>query len=379
MDTTGHPITYLYLDIETTGLYPPDDEILEIAIADDSDQPLLNTLVRPTHNESWPEAQAIHGISPDDITTAPTLDELRPQIINLLFGQNVVIYNADFESGFLGAELAKAASISCCIEAFAEDYGDWSDYWGNYRWQSLAVAAQRVYHQWSGDSHRALTDALACRAVWQYLTEDAEKARVAAIRADREASAIAKAELREMEWRTQRNQRRYQERMSDFWMRWLKYSEWTGGSCRQSEWERLNLYTKVFTGFPYDAWQNISKNPDMPSYRLQKNIPDDLKPFSFFKDYMPWIREELNPDAYYLSKSGKVFRLLYAVEQPKEIMDRYPPRYYSKSSRPADIMPRTDLLKRGISKPHIEAMQPVAEQYNWYQRGWIPLYQMPKT
>jgi hypothetical protein len=76
-----------------------------------------------------------------------------------------VIYNADFDRKFV--DLADAAEVQCAMLEFADYVGDWSDYWGNNRWQSLATAARVSGHEWTGAAHGALADALACRHVWQ--------------------------------------------------------------------------------------------------------------------------------------------------------------------------------------------------------------------
>jgi DNA polymerase-3 subunit epsilon len=73
----------LYLDLETTGLHAPLDEIVEIAIIDDNGAVLLNTRVRPVRQTEWPEAQRIHGISPRDVAWAPTLAQLSTRIQGL--------------------------------------------------------------------------------------------------------------------------------------------------------------------------------------------------------------------------------------------------------------------------------------------------------
>ena len=71
----------VFLDLETTGLDPRADEIVEIGILDEDGQVLLDTLVRPVRHRSWPGAQRVDGIAPADVQDAPTLDELRPRII----------------------------------------------------------------------------------------------------------------------------------------------------------------------------------------------------------------------------------------------------------------------------------------------------------
>ena len=165
---TTNPV---YLDLETTGLDPADDEILEIGILDDDGTALLDSLVHPIRHRTWLRAQAINGISPADVCDAPTLDDLRPRIRAAVAGREVVIYNAPFEAGFLPAELAGAARIHCAMRAFAAVFGEWSPKYDEWRWQRLHVAAAHVGYQWPGDSHRALNDCQATRAVWHWLAQ----------------------------------------------------------------------------------------------------------------------------------------------------------------------------------------------------------------
>ena len=159
----------IYLDTETTGLNAARDEILEIGILDDQGRALLDSLVRPVKKRTWREAQAIHGISPTDVATAPTLDELRPDIINAVRGREVVIYNAAFDSRFLPAELEYATEIKCCMLPFAEIYSEWNYYRQSYKWQKLTTAAGYVGYEWPAAAHRAIEDCKATRAVWRYL------------------------------------------------------------------------------------------------------------------------------------------------------------------------------------------------------------------
>lgn len=158
----------VYLDTETTGLHPAHDEILEIAIIDQAGAVLVSSLVRPLKNSSWPEAERIHGITPEMVSGAPTLPELMQGIRDAVRGEELVIYNADFDLGFLSG--LEPSSVQCCMEDFAEQYGEWSEYHGNYRWQCLSMAADYIYYN-DAPNHRALDDALACRAVWRWMTD----------------------------------------------------------------------------------------------------------------------------------------------------------------------------------------------------------------
>ena len=171
----------LYVDTETTGL-SANDEIVEIAIINDDGDALLNTLVKPLDHNQWHEAEAIHGISPANVAHAPTYDELRPAIRELFQDQEVVIYNKAYDSQYLSTELGAAKSIQCCMLLFAEHCGEWNHRYGNYKWQNLTRASHYVLHQWQGEAHRALSDTLATRAVWHYLTQPDVRQRIDALK-----------------------------------------------------------------------------------------------------------------------------------------------------------------------------------------------------
>ena len=88
----------LYLDTETTGLAPTTNDLLEVAVVDESGAVLLDTLVRPRRRQAWPEAQAVHGIRPEDVATAPELATVAAQlaeVIEAADGLYVLQLNAD--------------------------------------------------------------------------------------------------------------------------------------------------------------------------------------------------------------------------------------------------------------------------------------------
>ena len=177
----------VYIDTETTGLSrSAGDELVEVALVDDDGAVLPSTLVNPGFHIP-PDATEIHGITDDMAACAPDADTVRRWVTDLIAGNDVVIYNVAFDSRFL--DLGAAASVSCCMIRYAEHHGDWSNWHESNKWQPLSVAAHAAGHVWTGDAHRALADAQACRTIWRWLP-GAE----AAAAAQREAEAAREEE-----------------------------------------------------------------------------------------------------------------------------------------------------------------------------------------
>jgi len=145
----------LILDTETTGLDAP--EIVQIAVIDLTGQPLLNTLVRPTVPIPA-DATAIHHITDYMVKDAPSWPEVFQRLAAITEGRTVITYNADFDYDAVShtcrvtcVDFAKPTKKwECAMRAYARWYGEYSDYFGDFKWQRL----------WGGD-HSALGDCLA--------------------------------------------------------------------------------------------------------------------------------------------------------------------------------------------------------------------------
>ena len=163
----------VYMDTETTGLYGGcGDELLELALVDDAGNVLLDSLVKPDRHTEWPEAQAIHGITPADVMNAPSLESLLPRLLAVIEDAGtLVIYNAGFDLAFLPDAVRPVASNKalCAMHAFSLHAGEWDERRQSYRWHKLGVAACAAGHRWEGSAHRARADALATRSVWHWL------------------------------------------------------------------------------------------------------------------------------------------------------------------------------------------------------------------
>lgn len=156
-----------YLDTETTGLSPRADRIVEVAVIDEAGHSCIDTLINP--GRPIGDASRIHGITDAMVRHAPSLLEVVPMIEALIAGHRLVIYNAGFDVPFFPGRLASAASIDCAMLRFAPIYGERSSGYQDYKWQKLTTAAAYVGYRWEGNAHRALADAKAARAVWQWM------------------------------------------------------------------------------------------------------------------------------------------------------------------------------------------------------------------
>ncbi|WP_199227570.1 3'-5' exonuclease [Limnohabitans sp. T6-5] len=151
----------IFMDTETTGLNQNGtDEVLEIAIVSDDGRTLLNTLVRPLKNSVWSQAQAIHGISPKDVENAPTWDSLLPKVAEICAGKTIVVYNAPFDTSFFPGGFF--TSVVCAMRRYTEVCPDGT------MWTKLSDAATASGYAPTGNYHRALSDALACRHIWKF-------------------------------------------------------------------------------------------------------------------------------------------------------------------------------------------------------------------
>lgn len=168
----------IVLDTETTGLDPRRDELLQISVLDaDTGATVLNTYVRPIWTLEWPQAQNIHGITPEMVAEAPTLAELHLEL-RAIFGtaREIIGYNTFFDLAFLEPYgIIPWGEIADVMMDFAPIYGEWSEYHGDYKWQSLSTCAAYFGYDWGeGKAHDSLAD---CQAtLFCYKRIEAEQA-----------------------------------------------------------------------------------------------------------------------------------------------------------------------------------------------------------
>lgn len=164
----------LFLDTETPGL-GPDAEIIELAIVDVAGNVLIDTLIAPTRPIP-PQATNVHGIVEADVVGAPFWVDVYPFVAEVLRARPVVVYNAAFDRRMVnGCCVAAGFAVEerdwqCAMLQYARFAGERADHHRNkFRFHKLSDAL--VSFGIPAGSHRALTDAVACRELVRALAD----------------------------------------------------------------------------------------------------------------------------------------------------------------------------------------------------------------
>ena len=169
----NNPSRIIVFDTETTGLdaWRLNDEILQLSIIDGDGNTLLNSYVKPGLHDRWPKATQVNGITSEMVKDAPQAKDLIPIVKGIFDSADILIaYNIDFDLGFLdqwGVCPTKEQEIVDVMEEFAEEYGEYNEYYGNYKWQKLTTAAD--YYGYIFDAHDSLEDVRATLYVYKKL------------------------------------------------------------------------------------------------------------------------------------------------------------------------------------------------------------------
>jgi DNA polymerase-3 subunit epsilon len=169
-----------FLDTETTGLGSY-DEIVEVCLVDSQGKTLFSSLVRPTRRIPA-DVVWVHGIMDEMVAGAPAWSEVWTDLVEILRGKSVGIYNADFDLRMMrqSHQAHKLVWESdpfrsfCIMKLYAQFYGQRGSYGSSGRWQKLEQAARQCGLQ-VGATHRALDDALLAKGVFDYMLKAAGK------------------------------------------------------------------------------------------------------------------------------------------------------------------------------------------------------------
>lgn len=133
---------FIVIDFETTGL-DYGAEPVEVGIVDHLGNVLINTLVKPECEVSE-GARRVHGISDEQLASAPTWGDVYPDVYQALQGQTAFYYAMDgFDRGIfeyacrmyrLPLPAVKWESVMPYWNAWC---GNWHRYFEDWRWQAL--------------------------------------------------------------------------------------------------------------------------------------------------------------------------------------------------------------------------------------------------
>lgn len=149
----------IIFDTETTGLNPGEDEIIQISIIDGLGNVLINELVHPYWKKSWSEAARVNGITPDRVANAPYPHELIPKVKGIFAAADLLVaYNNQFDLNFLeewGIQAIGKKQFDVML-AFAREYGEWNDFFCDYKWIGLRKRL-RIYTEAGSRYQQALS------------------------------------------------------------------------------------------------------------------------------------------------------------------------------------------------------------------------------
>lgn len=174
-------VDVVVFDLETTGLSPERDGIVEIGavrVVDGrvAEELKYETLVRPVNalgeelRIPW-HAERIHGISNEMVRRAPSIDDVLPEFLEFVGRRPVVAHNMPFDGGFMRAHARRLglqwspAAEHCTVQlsrrAFPKE-----------RAHNLTVLAERLGLNFApGGRHRSYGDVQVTAQAYLRLTE----------------------------------------------------------------------------------------------------------------------------------------------------------------------------------------------------------------
>ena len=163
LPSTSDEPTYVFIDVETTGLSPTKDAIVQVSALRFFGKKVidgLNSYVNPLR--PIPAAStAIHGISDAKVKDSPTIDEIKEPFLKLIEGAILVGHNATFDLNFLDHAFHGALDGFKYIDTLeiAKALLDLP----NYKLETVADYAE-FYPE--GGYHDSLTDCTATAAIF---------------------------------------------------------------------------------------------------------------------------------------------------------------------------------------------------------------------
>lgn len=198
-----------FIDVETTGREPATDRVIEVGI-------VIGQAGAVVSHHSWllnpgmpipAESSKVHGIKDEDVADKPGFAQALPEMVEVLTAALPAAYNAEFDRGFLLAEVERAALDLERLPPAMQPEVRWLDplvfareLFPGRQSRALGAVCERLGIE-LGRAHRATDDAAAALKVLYRLAEDARvPATYAALVREQTRLAHAQEEARRF-WR----------------------------------------------------------------------------------------------------------------------------------------------------------------------------------
>ncbi|MCR4442737.1 MAG: helicase C-terminal domain-containing protein [Peptococcaceae bacterium] len=160
-------IEWVFLDVETTGINPRIDKIIEIAAVVKNKagtREVFNTLVNPGVKMPL-YITALTGINQSMVQEAPSFEEIKEELMRILDGRVLVAHNAGFDIGFIEEALGRRLENQRIdsVELSRLIYPRSNSYSLRHLSRELSIPVEM--------SHRALPDVLALERLFFHLLE----------------------------------------------------------------------------------------------------------------------------------------------------------------------------------------------------------------
>lgn len=109
LGTTNRPMNFIVFDLETTGLNPLTNEIIEIgAIKFEVNEPveIFHTFIKPK-NKIPSKITSINGITNEKVENSPSIEEIIPKFLDFIGEDVLIAHNSDFDMKFILNQLYK--------------------------------------------------------------------------------------------------------------------------------------------------------------------------------------------------------------------------------------------------------------------------------